>query len=280
MTFIVHGATGAQGAPVLAALSAAGLSATAAVRTTSAVQGHPAVAIDNASADSLAVAYAGADGVFVHLPVGPPEQQLAAARAIGEAVTRSRPGRVVFSTSGYPTDTPDQDTPGSVLVGLLAASGVSYAVLAPKLFLENLLLPVVFGPTQTDGVLAYPVREDYAISWCSHLDVADAAVRLLTDTSVTGTVTIGALPALVGADLATGFTARLGHEVRFSSTDPEDFGRQIIPLFGEAAARPVIDSYAWRRTQPDEVIDAATSTQTLLGLTPRTVQEWLRDLGI
>lgn len=280
MTYIVHGATGAQGAPVLAALTAAGLSATAAVRNTAAVQSHPAVAVDSTSADSLVAAYTGADGVFVHLPVGSPEQQMAAARAIGEAATRARPGRVVFSTSGFPIGVPGQEGPGDVLLGLLAAGGVSHAVLAPKLFLENLLLPVVVGPAREEGVLPYPLREDYAVSWCSHLDVADAAVALLTDTSVSGTIGVGALPALLGADLAAGFAGHLERDVRFSPVTPEEFGRQIIPMFGEAGARPVIDSYVWRATQSGEVIDTATSAQTVLGLTPRTVGQWLRDLGL
>ncbi|MFJ2505005.1 SDR family oxidoreductase [Microbacterium sp. NPDC087592] len=280
MTIIVHGASGAQGSPVLAALRAAGHDGTAAVRDTSKVTG-PAVAIDNTSVDSLVEAYRGADAVFVHLPLGTPDQQTAFAKTIADAVTRARPGRVVFSTSGYPTAMPDgTQTSVGVLADALAETDVSFAVIMPKLFLENLLLPVTLAPVREEGALRYPIREDYAVSWVSHLDMADIAVRLLTDHSVTGVVTAGALPALLGSDIAQGFSQYLGAPVVFEAQTPEAYGELIIPMFGAGAAQPVVDSYHYRWTMPGEVIDEERSAQRLLGITPRTVEQWLRDLGI
>ncbi|KQX76197.1 SDR family oxidoreductase [Aeromicrobium sp. Root472D3] len=275
MTYLVHGATGAQGSPVLSFLRAAGHSATAAVRDTSSTDG-PAVSVDVASVDSLTSAYRGATGVFVHLPVGSAEQQLAAGQNIGTAVVSAEVPRVVVSTSGYPLE------PGSglaALVDALTADDVSFAVVQPRLFLENLLLPPVTEAVQAEGVLRYPVRADYPLSWASHLDVADAVVALLLDRTITGRIGVGALPPLVGADLAAGFAEHHGTDIAFEPQDPEDFGRDIIPMFGEAGARPVIDSYAWRQTQPSDVIDAATSAQRLLGLSPRGVAAWLDEIG-
>lgn len=278
MTQIVHGATGAQGSPVLSALLSAGRDATAAVRDISKVPG-PAIPIDITSVESLAVAYTGAKSVFVHLPLGSPDQQSTYARVIAEAVAQTRPSRVVFSTSGYPTTLPDGTlTAHGTLQEALKTSGVSYAVIAPKIFLENLLLPVTLGPAQEEGILRYPIRDDYAVSWISHLDMADIAVRLLTDHSVTGIVTAGALPALRGQSLAQGFAHYLGTSVTFEGQEPENYGKQIIPLFGADASRPVIDSYHARWTMPDEVIDEQRSAQKLLGITPRTVVQWLRDI--
>lgn len=276
MTYIVHGASGAQGSPVLAALRAAGHHAAAAVRDPASIDG-PAVAADYSSVDSLVDAYQGASGVFVHLPVGSPEHQLSVATNVAVALDRADVPRVVMSTSGYPL------APGSgtaALFDALSTSGRSFAALDPKLFLENLLLPSVLEAVRQEGVLRYPVRTDYALSWVSHLDVADAAARLLNDQDVTGRVSIGALPPLLGADLALGFTDHLGTSVAFEAQDPEDFGREIIPLFGEQAARPVIDAYIWRQSQESEVIDEDVSAQRVLGLEPRHVTRWLADLGI
>lgn len=277
MTYIVHGATGAQGTPVAAALTSSGHHVTAAVRTPSTYSGPgAAVAVDLASPATLADAYRGAEGVFVHLPIGSPEQQLEQAHVIADAVDAARPGRVVMSTSGYTLDDPASAV--AVLATRLAASGVSTAVVQPRLYLENLLLPMVVGPVQQDGVLAYPVREDYAVSWCSHLDVAEVVVRLLQDPTVTGTVGVGALPGLLGADLAQGFSDHLGRPVTFESMSPDDFEELLTPMFGPAATS-VADSYRWRATQSDEVVEEATSAQLLLGLRPRTVARWLGDLG-
>lgn len=279
MAYIIHGATGAQGSPVLTALTSAGLDAVAAVRDVTKVDGA-AIAIDNSSVDSLADAYRGAEGVFVHLPLGRPDDQLTFARTIAEAVRRATPARVVFSTSGYPLDPTGEGTGGvDVLARELASSGVSYAIVEPRLFLENLLLPVTLGPTRAEGALRYPIRPDYAVSWISHLDVADVVSRLLTDDSVTGIVSAGALPGLTGADLAAGFARYLGQDVRFEAISPARYGELITPLFGEDAVAPVVASYEHRQHQPGEVIPEVRSAQALLELSPRSVEQWLRDLG-
>lgn len=281
MTFIIHGATGAQGAPIFSLLHAAGHDAIAAVRDTAKVDGK-AVSVDFDSAASLAEAYQGADGVFVHLPLGSPDQQVTFATAIGDAVAKARPKRVVFSTSGYPLTLPDgTSTAHGILHDRLEKSGVAYAVIAPKTFLENLLLPVTLDPARIEGKLRYPIREDYAISWISHLDMADIAVQLLTDNvDVQGVVTAGALPALLGDDLAEGFSAHLNTPVTFESQNPDDYGKLITPLFGAAGVEPVIASYHARWSMPDERIDESRSAQTLLGISPRSVAQWLRDTGI
>jgi uncharacterized protein YbjT (DUF2867 family) len=278
MTYIVHGATGAQGSPVLSALSAAGQHATAAVRDISGVTGA-AVAVDLTSTESLVAAYAGASGVFVHLPVGPPDMQAQVARAVVAAVRQAKPPRVVFSTSGYGSST-DAQSPAGIMAAGLADSGTSYATVEPRLFLENLLLPPVHAGATGDGMLSYPLRSDYAVSWASHLDVADVVVRLLTDTAVTGVVSVGALPGLVGDDLAEGFSRHYDKPIAYDAMDPEAFGALIIPMFGEAGARPVIDSYLWRATQDDEMIPEDTAAQNLLGIYPRPVHEWLGDLAV
>lgn len=279
MVYIVHGATGAQGFPVLSALTAAGCLAKAAVRDTSKMPNAAAVAVDYRSADSLAAAYEGAEGVFIHLPIGRREDQIAYAQAIGEAIRLAKPGRVVFSTSGYRVEmTGDGTSPADVMVRELAKGDVSHAIVEPRLYLENLLLPVTFGPAREEGLLHYPLREDYITSWSSHLDVADVVVRLLVDHSVTGIVSVGALPGLVGADLAMGFSRYLGAPIRFKSIAPDQYGQLITPLFGSDAAIPVVESYKHRQTQLGEPIPEDRSAQKLLGLTPRSVEQWLRDV--
>ena len=279
MTYLIHGATGAQGGPVVAALRKAGKNVTAAVRNPSAYDGD-AVAVDFNSVASLEEAYRGVEGVFVHLPIGTAQQQLAYAQTIVDAVTSAQPARVIASTSGYRADTTDDagDDAASVLVRGLMASGVSVAIVEPRLYLENLFLPVVIGPLREDGVLRYPIRDDYRVSWSSHLDIADVVVRLFAQPEVTGVVTVGALPGLVGDDLAAGFGGHLGRDVSFEAQHPDDFSALITPLFGEAGAEPVVASYRWRFTQPGEEIEAEQSAQQRLGIKPRSIEQWLRDV--
>lgn len=286
MTYIIHGATGAQGSPILRALNASGKEVVAAVRDTSkAPAGITAVAVDLTDRDALAAAYTGAEGVFVHLPMGDLADAPAQVDAIVAAIGAARPGRVVISTSGQIVDEPGSplqaadESPIQTLIRGIEVTGVSTAVVAPRLYLENLLLPVIAGPARADGVLRYPLPAGFPVSWSSHLDVAEVVVRLLTDHEVTGTVAVGHLPGLLGADLAAGFASHLGREVRYEGITPGAFGDLITPLFGAAAA-PVVGLYEALNTQRGNTINRANSAQELLGLTPRPVVAWLNDLGV
>ena len=171
MSYIIHGATGAQGSPVLSALTAASAPAVAAVRNPDTVpDGVQALAVDLSSAASLIPAYEGAEGVFVHLPMGPPEAAGAQARAVVEAVEQTRPDRVVISASGQIVDQPDSplqapdDSPIMTLIHGVMRSGIPTAVVAPRLYLENLLLPVIIGPAREEGVLRYPLPASFPVS--------------------------------------------------------------------------------------------------------------------
>ena len=287
MADIIHGATGAQGSPVLSALTSAGRSVVAAVRHPEAVpDGIVARQVDLASAASLASVYESADGVFIHLPMGAPEAAAAQARAVVEAVAQARPGRVVISTSGQIVDQPGSplqapaDSPIMTLIDGVTGSGVPTAVVAPRLYLENLLLPVVLDPACQEGVLRYPLPASFPVSWSSHLDVADVVVRLLTDASpTTGTVGVGHRPGLTGPDLAAAFSSHLGREVRFEGIAPEAFGELITPLFGPAAA-PVVNLYRALNAQDGNTIAEDSSAQELLGLRPRPIEQWLKDLAV
>lgn len=282
MTFIVHGATGAQGSPVLSGLRTAGKQVRAAARHTGSIpDGIDAVAVDLADSDALVAAYEGAEGVFVHLPMGSPDQVPTYVHAIVQAVAKARPGRVVISTSGQIVDAPDSplqapaESPIMTLIREVEATGVSTAVVAPRLYLENLLLPVIAGPAREEGVLRYPLPETFPVSWSSHLDVADVVVTLLTEnTSLTGTVAIGHLPGLTGPDQAAGF----GAEVRYEAITPEQFGDLITPLFGAEAAALVIGLYQALITQTGHTIREDNSAQHLLGLTPRSVADWFTQV--
>ena len=287
MADIIHGATGAQGSPVLSALTAAGHTAIAAVRHPETVpDGIAARQVDLASADSLTSVYEGADGVFIHLPMGAPEAATAQARAVVETVARTRPGRVVISTSGQIVDQPGSplqapaDSPIMTLIDGVTGSGVPTAVVAPRLYLENLLLPVVLAPASQEGVLRYPLPASFPVSWSSHLDVAEVVARLLTDAyPTTGTVGVGHLPGLTGPDLAAALSSRLGREVRFEGITPEAFGDLITPLFGPAAA-PVVELYRALNAQAGSTIAEGSSAQELLGLRPRPIEQWLEDLAV
>lgn len=280
MTYVVHGATGAQGSPLFRKLAAEGKNVAAAIRNPQNLGAGSVVAVDLTSVQSLVAAYLGAEGVFIHLPLGPESLRLQYAQNIVEAVGLARPKRVVISTSGWPLGNPDDKSALPELIRGVERTGVSTAIIAPRLYLENLLLPIVIEAVKTEGILMYPLRSDYPVSWCSHLDVADAAAALFTDTSVTGVVEIGQLPAVTGDELAKSFANHFRGEVSYNSLTPEDFGKRLAVLFGEAVAADVVEGYKAKALTKDSAIDVKISAQQLLGIHPRTVAQWLVDIGV
>ncbi|MDX2681738.1 NmrA family NAD(P)-binding protein [Streptomyces sp. NY05-11A] len=280
MTYVIHGATGAQGAPVATTLTAEGKSVTALTRNPdAAVDGARVVAASYSSVTDLTDAYRGADGVFVHLPVGAEEDRLAFANNILTAVREARPGRVVFSTSGFPIDPATGGAVATLAAGL-ADSGVSHAVIAPELYLENLLMPYVIDSVRERGVLPYPIRADFPVSWASHLDIADVTVALFEHPDVTGVVSVGQYPAITGPDLASAFAIRLGRDVVFAPISPDEFRTSVAPMIGEGPAAGIADAYRAMSAMPGRSITPENSAQKLLNVTPRTTTEWLADMGL
>jgi len=284
MSFIIHGATGAQGGPLFDLLHSKGKPVLAAVRDPAKSGGKPNITIDNSSLDSLVAAYTGSDGIFFHLPQAPEPLRIEYARNFLEAITQAKPKRVVVSTSGAvidqpgsPVQVPDDSAMGMLVRGI-SESHVSHAIVAPRLYLENLLLPMVVGGVKREGVLLYPIRADLKVSWSSHLDIADVAERLLTDHAVTGIVGVGHLPGMEGAALADGFAARFNRPVQFESQSPEDFRKMLEPMFGPAAAN-VAAFYQALAALDENVITEKTSAQRLVGLMPRSVEKWLADVS-
>ncbi|MDX3235141.1 NmrA family NAD(P)-binding protein [Streptomyces sp. ME03-5709C] len=287
MTYVIHGATGAQGAPVAALLAAAGKPVVAVARDAgAAVDNARVVSADYSSVPQLIDLYRGAEGVFVHVPLGAEDDRRTYARNIVAAVREAQPARVVYSTSGAVVDAPgnvlqeQEDSAVSTLMRGLSDSGVSHVVVAPRMFLENLLLPPVIDAVHKEGALRYPLGVDFAVSWASHLDVADTAAALFERTDIAGVVTVGQYPAITGPELAAAFSARLGREVSYDAIDPAIFGDSIAPLIGAGAAEAVAGLYRTLATLPDNAISPERSARRLLGLVPRTPGQWLADIGI
>ncbi|MEJ1202236.1 MULTISPECIES: NmrA family NAD(P)-binding protein [unclassified Streptomyces] len=278
MTYVIHGATGAQGAPVVATLAAAGKPVTALTRDpNAAVEGARTVAAGYGSIDALIKAYRDADGVFVHLPMVSEEDRQTYARNIVAAVREARPAHVVFSTSGAPTDIGGA---AAELASGLANSGVSHAVIAPTLYLENLLMPYVIDTVRERDALPYPIRTDFPVSWASHLDIADVALALFDRHDVTGQVSVGQYPALTGPELAGAFGAHFGKDVVFEPITPEQMRASVAPVIGEGPAADVAGLYQAMSTLPHRSIAPENSAQKLLGITPRTTGQWLSDIGL
>ncbi|MBO6637653.1 MAG: NmrA family NAD(P)-binding protein [Roseitalea sp.] len=245
-TVAVFGATGAQGAPVVAQARARGMTVRAVARDKKRVsQMHPDAKPFTAALgdkDAIATALDGVDAAFLHLPIpaGPDDIQTWMAAFLGAAHQVALP-LLVFTTGGptgdrYPSSVVvDAGTAG--MKGLLA-SGIPTIVLRPALYLEN-LLPPMFAPSLRDrGILDYPpFAADLKVQWTSHQDQARIAVAAMARPDLAGRhFEIGTPDALTGPELAALVSGWLGRDVRFDPITPAQFGERVGDALGNPAA--------------------------------------------
>lgn len=275
MTFIVHGASGAQGAPVLHLLRSEGLTAVAARQHTPRGDDQGEVVADLGSAESLIDAYTSTQGVFVHLPLASEEDRATYAENIVRALRATLPGMVVISTSGEALDEVPDDAALARLIRGVRALALRSAVVAPRIYLENLLLPGVLTAVKEHGRLPYPLPAQTPVSWSSHADVARVVVHLLTGRFTSPEVHVGHLPGLRGDDLARGFSEWVGRHVHYEAITPEEFQRLLTPDFGEVTASGIAEGYRDMARVPEVLISERRSAQHQFGIEPATVAAWL-----
>ncbi len=278
MNVIIHGATGAQGAPVLESVLAAGHDAAGLTRHTDGSNPN-LIAADLDDRASLEAAYAKADGVFVHLPIpNDPEGPERWASSIIGALRSSPVRRVVVSTSGSSlVEAGDHPALQGMLHGnrafheALSATVDEVVALTPRLFLENLMLPFVVETIRAEGVLAYPLPPDRPVSWISHRDVAAAATRAFSADVAPGVYDIGH-KAIGGDELAVRVGSGIGRDVRYEAMTPEAFIEQATPLFGHDTAAGIGELY---RGYADDRSRAINDPATELGQ-PVSIDSWAR----
>ncbi|MCP4968707.1 MAG: NmrA family NAD(P)-binding protein, partial [bacterium] len=259
MKITVHGATGAQGGPVAAALRAAGHDVVGITRSTDPAPGL--VTADLNDQATLEAAYSEVDSVFVHLPIpSSPDDPSRWVPSVLGALETSNIQRVVLSTSGTSLgEAGDHPTLQGMFAGAQAFhAGLQGAVdsvvaLAPRLFLENLLLPFVAGAVAAEGLLAYPLAADKPVSWISHEDVAAAAVQAFDPETEAGIYDIGH-DAVTGIGLAEAIGRGIGKEVRYEPLTPAEFVARATPLFGPEMAAGVGGLYEAYAVDPTREI--------------------------
>jgi hypothetical protein len=60
---------------------------------------------------------------------------------------------------------------------------------------------------------------------------------------------------------------------------PRPLGSPVECPKVEADTAPVVASYQWHLTQPDDLITGSSSAQHVFGIQPRSVAQWLNDVG-
>lgn len=281
---LVYGGTGTQGAPVVAQLLAAGRRVRVVTRDPSRAQhwaqkGAEVVAADLGDPESLAVANTGVARVVLQLPL---QYDFDLHEAYGRnAIDAARAGGVelvVFNTSAHVMPGTDLHIyrARQEVIDYLTASGLASIVLRPTFFLENFLGPWMKPAIVDQGVLAFPLPEDFPMSWVSADDLAAYAVSAVDRPDLAGQqLDVGGPEALTGNQLAQGFSEVLGRPVRYLAISPDDYQRNITPLFGETVAFEVTQQVRWIIGLGSGAVDMAAA-QAIFEVPGLPLRTWLR----
>jgi len=248
MIVVVHGATGAQGVPVVDRLLAAGHTVRAVTRgrRSSRPDRLPpgvhslnveAVNADLTDVDDLVKAYDGADAAVLVLPGGAaPDQAVAQADTILTALTRARVPRAVFNASGAIWTRP----PGVAFLDARThlASGLPNAVQHATLigpataYMENFSEPWLVRHLHDTGNLIQTAPADASQMPVAMADIADAATTTLTRDTPPARVVVAGPTTTTGSQIATAIARHLGRPVRWTTVSPQTYLRGVAEGLG------------------------------------------------
>ncbi len=247
----VHGATGAQGRPVVDRLLAAGHRVRALSRTADPARlpaGVEPVAVDLLDPGPLVAAYTGTDAVVAVLPGGAAaDVAVDQADAVLTALRRAGVPRAVVNTGGGVWSTPTGigflDARTRLVAGLPAAVGTAVVLQPGGALMENHAEGWVVDRLRATGELVHSTPPDVPTTPVAMADLATAAVDALTDPAPPARIVVHGPGAVTGAEIAARVAAHLGRPVTWTPIGPEEYLRGVARGLGEQYAANIAALY-------------------------------------
>ena len=231
MLIAVHGATGAQGAPVIQALLERGHRVRAVTRTARPDRrpaGVEPVASDLTDVGVLARAYAGVDGVALVLPGGATaDVATTQAETILAALREAEVPRAVFNAGGgvwrTPPAIPFLRARTRLAFGLPEV--VQYETVAgpATTLMENFSEGWIVERLREMGELVNPAPPDVRMNPVAMTDLAEAMADVLEADDPPARVVVHGPGEVTGEEVAATIAAHLDQPVRWTTISPEEY---------------------------------------------------------
>jgi uncharacterized protein YbjT (DUF2867 family) len=194
----------------------------------------------------------------------------------------ARVEKIIFNTSMYVPAAPSGFQALDIrrqMIDRLARGGVTFIVIKPVIYMDNLLTAWARPRLVQENVLCYPHHPALEVSWICLRDVARIMLALAERGDYDGQeVTIGGPQSLKGPQLAAILSDVLGRDIIFEPMPIEHFGQLMGGLFSETndyAADKIVTElvkvYRWYNTseiRPFKVDMAPLTGKIGLALTP------------
>jgi uncharacterized protein YbjT (DUF2867 family) len=275
---LVTGATGTIGSHLVPSLLGLGDHVRVLVRDPDKARAAFGDQVDIVSGDltdpsSVGVALKGVDSVFLNSPslegfveMQRPLIDAAAATGIGHLVRLSVAGAAPDSTTSYGRG-------HFALDEHLKASPLSWTILQPNAFLQNLLSN---AETIKAGSI-YASAGDGQVAMIDARDIGEVAASVLTDGSHIGSsLVLTGGEAVTYDDVAAALTAELGHEVRYTDV-PAEVTRDNLLGFGLPAGQVEDILALFEIFRAGYASTVLPTVQEVLGRAPRSLATFVHD---
>jgi uncharacterized protein YbjT (DUF2867 family) len=284
---IITAPTGKIGHQVLSDVLKAGAPARVIVRDASklpdAVRNRVAVVEgSHGNADTVERAFAGADALFWLVPPNPKAKTVDEAYVnftspAAGALRRDGIKRVVDITA-LGRGTPWADKAGFVtssfrMDDLIVSTGVNFRALTMPSFMDNILMQL--APIRDRGVFFSPISGDLKLPSCATRDIAQAAARLLLDTSWTGTGHAAVLGPedLSFNDMAAIMSDVLGKPIRYQQISFDAYKAGFVERGMSVAMAQGMTDMAWAKNEGLDNAEPRTPENT----TPTSFRQWCQE---
>jgi uncharacterized protein YbjT (DUF2867 family) len=280
MLIAVHGATGAQGGPLVRRLLAEGHRVRAIARNPDPrrlpVGAEPAPA-DLLDVEALVRAYEGVGGVVAVLPGGAADDvAVAQADATLEALRRAGVPRAVFIAGGAvwstPPGLPFLDARTRLAQGLARAVPTAIVVGPATAYMENLSEACIVERLRADGELVQVAPAGAKMSPVAMDDVASAIAEVLVKDDPPPRVIVHGPGEVTGEEAARIIESHIGRPVRWTQVSPEEYLRGVAGGLGEQYARNIGRLYGTGANVPPPAAPGP-ETRHVTGTT--TLAEWV-----
>jgi len=167
-----------------------------------------------------------------------------------------------------------------VMKELFDASGLNVITLVPDVYIDNVAAPWSIPVILNNNILPYPIESGQKIPWISLSDIGRYVTAAITKPALAGQVYPIGGNLISGEEIAAAIQTKIKSPVNFVSVPVDDFEKQLVPGFGDVAAKEISNLYRYVAKNHQSIISKDfAKTNELLGITPQPLNEWVESVN-
>lgn len=162
---------------------------------------------------------------------------------------------------------------------LVRDAGISFAIVRPTMYLDNLLKPSARADIAERGIFSPPIANGQRIAWTSVDDCALAAILLLEQDRYGGDHIVSGPESVTGDELAVRLSAGLGKPIAFRAEPLDAFERDVDAAMGPGMGRRIASKLRYFHEHPvdaDRILATVQEAGSIPGFTPTDIAAWAR----